>query len=101
MDEGRTMTHMLTEPGFYEVEADDYHADPATQPSLSNSIGQILIERCARAAWWAHPRLNPQFTEDADTKLDRGTVAHALLLGKGRSFRSIDAADYRSKAEQM
>ncbi len=91
----------LTEPGFYEIDAADYHADPAPQPSLSQSIGKILLEHCPRAAWWAHSRLNPQFTRQEDIKFDRGNVAHALLLGKGREFRIVDGADYRSKAAQV
>ncbi len=99
-EEGVAMT-MLTEPGFYEIDAADYHADPAPEPSLSQSIGKILLEHCPRAAWWAHSRLNPQFTPQEDIKFDRGNVAHALLLGKGREFRIVDGADYRSKAAQI
>jgi hypothetical protein len=99
--EGLEMSHLLSEPGFWEIDADDYHRDPCVEPSLSNSVGQILLERCPRAAWWAHPRLNPQFAEDNETKFDRGTVAHALLLGKGRPMRVIDAPDFRTKAAQL
>jgi hypothetical protein len=95
------MSTMLTDPGFYEMEGDDYHDDPAPEPSLSNSIGQILLERCPHAAWWNHPRLNPQFQERHAVKFDRGTVAHKLLLGKGKDFRIIEADDYRSKAAQQ
>ena len=95
------MSYLLTDPGFYEIEADDYHGDPAPEPSLSQSIGKVLLEHCPRSAWWAHPRLNPQFTHDESTVFDRGTVAHQLLLGKGRAFRIIDASDFRSKAAQM
>jgi hypothetical protein len=95
------MSSLLSEPGFYEIDADDYHHDPAPEASLSNSVGRILLEQCPRAAWWAHPRLNPQFTENHDTKFDRGTVAHTILLGKGNAFRLIDAPDYKSKAAQM
>src|ERR1700675_4399797 len=99
--QGNFMTHMLSEPGFFGVGAHDYHSDPAPEPSLSNSIGQILIERCARAAWWAHPRLNPQFVEEAETKFDLGTAAHTMLLGKGREFRIVDAPTWNGKAAQL
>lgn len=91
----------LPEPGFWEIDEAEYHADPAPEPSLSNSIGQILLERCPRAAWWAHPRLNPQFRSDESATMDRGTVAHTLLLGRGAAFSVIEADDYRSKAAQM
>lgn len=95
------MSHMLTEPGFYDVDADDYHADPCAEASLSNSVGKILLDACPRSAYWAHPRLNPQFRRDEETKFDRGNVAHALLLGKGKTFRVIDAADYKGGNAKM
>lgn len=95
------MTHMLSEPGFWEIDAEEYHSDPAPKPSLSQSIGKVLLERCPRSAWYAHPRLNPAFKPEDSTKFDRGTVAHQLLIGKGRDFHIIDAPDYRTKAAQM
>ncbi len=91
----------LPEPGFWEIDAPEYHDDPAPEPSLSNSIGQVLLERCPRAAWWQHPRLNPNHVREEDARMDRGTVAHTLLLGRGASFSVIEADDYRSKAAQM
>jgi hypothetical protein len=92
---------MLSEPGFWVIDEADYHSDPALEPSLSNSIGQVLLERCPRAAWWQHPRLNPNFVSAEDTRMDRGTVSHTLLLGRGASFSVIEADDYRTKAAQM
>lgn len=92
---------MISEPGFYEIEADEYHSDPAPAPSLSQSIGKILLEQCPRAAWQAHSRLNPKFTPDEATRFDRGEVAHKLLLGQGREFRTIAAEDYKSKQAQL
>ena len=34
----------------------------------------------------------------ATEQMERGTVAHALLLGKGRKLQIIDADDYRGGA---
>jgi hypothetical protein len=90
----------ITESGFFEIDAADYHEDPCPAPSLSQSVAKKLLEQCPRAAWHAHPQLNDGFVADADTKFDRGTVAHALLLGKGREFRIIEATDYRSQKAQ-
>lgn len=95
------MSHMLSEPGFWEIDEADYHADPAPDPSLSQSVGKILLESCPRSAWWGHPRLNPHFTGEESTKYDRGTVAHKLLLGLGKQFRIIDAPDFRTKSAQL
>ncbi len=90
-------THMISEPGFYEIEEADYRADPAPQRSLNKTIAHTLLESCPKTALFAYEHPGA----DADTKFDRGTVAHAMLLGKGRSFRVIDAPDYRTKAAQM
>lgn len=88
----------ITEPGFYEMTPDEYHADPCPAPSLSNSVAQILLDRSPWHAFHAHPRLNPFYVEDEGSKrLDLGSVAHALLLGAGRLIETIDADDYRTK----
>jgi hypothetical protein len=92
---------MLPEPGFWVIDESDYHSDPAPEPSLSNSVGQILLDECPRKAWFNHPRLNPNFRPQEATTPERGTVAHTLLLGRGAAFSVIEADDYRTKAAQM
>ena len=92
---------MIEEPGLWELDATDYHADPCPFPSLNNTTLGVLLDKCARAAWWQHPRLNPDFQPaDKNKRLDLGTVAHELLLGKGRGFHVIDADSYRSTRAQ-
>lgn len=93
---------LITEPGLYDnIAAADYHADPAPSPSLSNSIAQILLDQSPHHAWTAHPRLNNRHPgEDSSKRLDLGSVAHALLLGKGRGIAIIDADSYRTKDAQ-
>lgn len=89
----------ITAPGFYpDISAADYHADPCPRPSLTQSVAKILLERAPLHAWHAHPRLNPDWREDADTKFDVGNIAHALLLSRGKEIVVVDGFDdWRTK----
>ncbi len=81
------------------IPAARYHSDPAEQPSLSSSIAQILLSASPRKAWYAHPRLNPHYREEHDSKFDLGTCAHAVLLENDASrIVVIDPEQYPSKA---
>ena len=88
----------LKVPGLYEIEDADYFSDPCPQPSLTQSIAKILLDRSPMHAAYAHPRLNPQHQPDDDKKYDTGNVCHAMLMGRGREFHLIDADDWRTKA---
>lgn len=88
----------ISEPGAYDMPAERYHADPCVEPSLSNSIAQVLLDASPRHAWLAHPRLNPAFEREESARLDLGTVAHTLLLGKGRDLVEVDADAWTTKA---
>jgi hypothetical protein len=91
----------IDRPGFYEVDAEAYHADPAPEPSLSASVASILVEETPAHAWAAHPRLGLEpDDDDGSSRLDLGTVVHTLLLGKGRDIVGIDAKDFKTKAAQ-
>ena len=59
-----------------------------------------MIDKTPRHAWIAHPRLNPAFEPQADSKFDRGTVAHELILGRGNGYAVVDAPDWRTKMAQ-
>ncbi len=84
--------------GFHIIPAAQYHMDPAPQPSLSNSIAQILLRESPRKAWHSHPRLNPNYREAHDSKFDLGTCAHAVLLENDASkIVVIDPEQYPSK----
>lgn len=91
----------ISKPGIYtEVSERDYHADCVVEPSLSASIAKLLIGRSPMHAWHAHPRLRVEAVDEPDEPtraMDRGTAAHALLLGKGAAVRIIDADDYKTK----
>ncbi len=91
----------ITKPGIYPgVSAADYFSDPAPTPSLTQSLVKILIERSPQHAWVAHPRLNPQFEYDDDTKFDLGNIAHRLILGRGKEVEVVQFADWRKKEAQ-
>ena len=88
-------------PGIHEIKATEYHADPAPEPSLSNSLAKILLNKSPLHAWCAHPRLNPDYKHFDDDKFDIGTAAHAMLLeGDNTKICVVDAPDWRTKAAQ-
>lgn len=80
----------------------EYVKDPAPAPSLSASIAHTLLTKSARHAWFSHPRLNREWQPDEATRLDVGTIAHAMLLEKDESrVVAIDAPDWKSKAARI
>ncbi len=91
---------MIDKPGLYTIPADEYHADPCPAPSLSSSIGRILISESPLHAWTAHPRLNPAYAHEEKEAFDLGSAAHALLLEGADRMIVIDADSYRTKAAQ-
>jgi hypothetical protein len=89
----------IPQPGIYrDFPEADYFADPCSAPSLTQSIAKILIERSPLHAWYAHPKLNPDFQYDDDTKFDVGNVAHKLLIGRGKDIVTLDFDDWRTNA---
>lgn len=89
-------------PGFHPMmSAHDYYADPCKEPSLTQSIAKILLERSPAHARLAHPRLSPvaeREPEDYVAARVIGTAAHKLLLKRGRELVLADFLDWRSKA---
>lgn len=90
----------ITKPGLYfDVPTDAYFADPCPSPSLTQSVAKLLIDRSPRHAWQAHPKLNPDWKADDDRKFDVGNIAHALMIGRGKSIVVLDGFDdWRTKA---
>jgi hypothetical protein len=89
---------MMT-PGIHILSADQYHADPAPEPSLSSSIAQILLEKSPLHAWLSHPRLNRQYQRTPDSRFDLGSAAHAMLLERRTdNIVIVEANDWRTKA---
>lgn len=94
------MSAPVTAPGFYDIAEDAYHADPAPTPSLSSGIASTLITGTPRQARHKHPRLNPGLELVDERKYDLGSVAHELVLGRGKGIVALDYADWRTKAAQ-
>jgi len=90
----------VTEPGFYRMTAEQYHADPCPEPSLSSGAIRKMLERTPRHAFCEHPRLGGQRDERSSPVMTLGTVVHSLILGAGREFVVIDADSFRTKAAQ-
>lgn len=91
----------ITGWGFVEIDAEDYHADPAPRPSISSGLLATVVTKTLSKAKEGHPRLTPtDKPEDDNKKFDIGTVAHTLVLGKGREIDVIDAEAWTKKADQ-
>lgn len=92
---------MITKPGIYpDMTSAEYFADPTPEPSLTQSLIKTLIERSPLHAWCEHPRLNPDFVANEDTKFDVGNVAHKLLIGRGKGVVRVEFDDWRKKKAQ-
>jgi hypothetical protein len=84
-------------PGFYDMSALEYHADPCDVPSLTQSIANEALLRSPWHAHRLHPKLGGKSRAATDAK-DAGALAHALLLGQEHAFAVIAAEDFRTKA---
>lgn len=72
---------------------DEYHALPA----FSQSIATTLVTRSPMHAFLQHPAHGGKGKRSSKA-MDLGTLGHALVLGKGRKIRVIDADNYRTDA---
>jgi hypothetical protein len=88
----------VTEPGFYEMTAAEYHADPAPEPSLSASLAHELVTSTPAHARLHHPRLTPTAVDEQAEHFDMGTVAHAAFLEGREVVAILDFDDWRTKA---
>ena len=89
---------MITSSGVYKISLEEYHADPAPQPSLSRSTIIDLLNRSAGHAWFNHPRLNPNYQKDeGEKKFDIGQAAHPLLLEGIDNVCVIEADNWMTK----
>lgn len=91
--------------GFFDIDAEHYHADPAPRPSMSSGLLATIVTETLATAKESHPRLGPQKTDEEkqaerEKKYDLGTVAHTLVLGVGREIVVIEEADWKKKAAQ-
>lgn len=75
---------------------DEYHR----RPGLSQSIAHTLLTRSPKHAWQQHPLLGGGAKHKDTKSMDRGSIIHRMVLGKGKEFRSLDYDDYRTKKAQ-
>lgn len=97
------MSVKITEPGVYaNITEAEYNDDPTEEISLRSSIAWKLVERGStpRHAWFASPRLNPNFKAEHKNTFDIGRACHAMLLGRGSEYAIIHHDNYKTKAAQ-
>lgn len=88
---------IVTERGVYNMSADDYHADPVPDGSLSASgTGKLLPPSCP-ALFDYERRVGRKPT----AAMEFGTIAHKMVLGVGPEIDPIDAPDRRKKVVQQ
>lgn len=93
----------ITRPGIYKnFPVADYFADPAPEPSFTQSLAKILLDQSPLHAYQAHPRLNvPTADEDEGEAYAKpkaiGNAAHAMMLGRGKALAVEDFPDFRTK----
>lgn len=89
---------MIDSPGVYSLSLDEYHSDPAIEPSLSRSVIQDLIYKSPAHAFFNHPRLNKASRpEEKVEKFDLGQAAHSLFLEGVDIAVLVDGDDWRKK----
>jgi hypothetical protein len=89
----------VTEPGmFFDVECEDYFADPCPEPSLNNSLIGVLLKQSPLHVAAKHPKLSldPELVEKLTDARCLGSVVHRLALGAGKNYEVLDFANYRT-----
>lgn len=87
----------ITEPGVYDMTADEYHADPVPGGSLSSSGARKLLPPSCPALF----RYDLDHGEKHRRTFDFGHAAHGLVLGSGPELVVVDAPDWRTKAARQ
>lgn len=97
----------ITEPGIYrDFDGPSYFADPCPEPSLSQSIGKLLVDRSAWHVANVHPRLASAAGEDDETEKyvkaqAVGNAGHKIMLGRGKEIDDLDYPDFRTKESRL
>lgn len=88
------MSARITEPGVYDIPAEDYHADPVPEGSLSSTGARRLLSPSCPALF----RYEQDNGQEHRAEFDLGHAAHKLVLGVGPDIEHVDAADWKTKA---
>lgn len=78
-----------------DVTPDEYYE----LDGFSQSLATTLTRKSPLHAWTQHPKLGGRKRKPTKT-MNRGTVVHQLVLGKGKAFKELDFDDYRTKLAQ-
>jgi hypothetical protein len=88
----------MTRAHVLDVSPDEYHK----LPGFSASLAKKLIARSPSHAWDAFQRNTEEeeeeVTDEQRDRLERGTILHALVLGKGKRIRVLPYDKYSTKA---
>lgn len=93
--------------GIYrDMDSATYFADPAPEPSLSQSIAKVILDHSPLHAKLAHPRLCPAVADDeVDEKYVKaqaiGNAAHKIILGRGKEIDVLEFNDFRTKEAKL
>lgn len=93
--------------GIYrDMDSATYFGDPCVEPSLSQSIAKILIDRSPLHAKLEHPRLCPATTDDDEAEKyvkaqAIGNAAHKIILGRGKEIDELQYPDFRTKEAKL
>jgi PDDEXK-like domain of unknown function (DUF3799) len=87
----------ITEPGLYDMPAEDYHADPVPGGSLSSTGARKLLPPSCPALFHYEREHPTAPTSD----MVFGTAAHKMLFGVGPDIVTVEACDWRSKKAQQ
>lgn len=92
----------ISAPGiYYDFPSAAYFDDPCPEPSFTQSIAKVLLDRSALHAMHEHPRLAPaDEADDESEKYDAakaiGNAAHALIIGRGKDVAVADFDSWRT-----
>lgn len=81
----------ITEPGIYQMDNEEYHAD---RGSLSSSGARMLLPPSCPALF-RHAQDTPQ---EPKKTFELGTAAHKLVLGEGPDLVQVDADKWTTSA---
>jgi hypothetical protein len=84
----------ITEPGRYDLDEAEYHADPVVGGSLSSSGARTLVNACP--ARYLHERVHGRPDTPA---MEFGRAYHSIVLGSGAEVVEIPAKTRGTKAE--